>query len=341
MTNRKITITEVAEWANVSITTVSHYLNGTKKVSAESSRRIQAAINELNYIPNINARSLKQKRTRVIGIVIPDMVIYSAICQYIESFLYEHDYSVIICNTGFNQAKENIQLHALLEQRVDGILLASSGQNSRFIQSIQDSGTPIVLFDRYQPDLPHFTYVLENSVVCIEKLTNHVISMGHKNIAYMKGPDNSTVSEERFEIFKSILARNALREHPEFYYSNCMTKQDCMKAYDHLFAHRGEVTALITTNANQIKYFIMAAHEHGIRVPDEMSFTGFGVEDYKTLFEPPVTCIIQNHYEIAKNCAKCILELMEYRQNETPMAEMSKTILLESEFFIGKSVTRV
>lgn len=337
MENQKVTITEVAKWANISITTVSHYLNNTKKVSANTTRRIQAAIDELNYIPNANARSLKQKRTHIVGVVIPDMVIYSSICQYIEAFLYDHDYNVIICNSGFNQAKEHIQLHALLEQRVDGIILASSGQNSRFIQTIKDSGTPIVLFDRYQPDLPNFTYVLEDSVACIERLTGHVIARGHKTIAYMKGPDNSTVSEERFELFQEILDRNKLKKQPEFYYSNCMTKEDCMSAYDHLLAHRHEATALITTNANQLKYFIMAAHAKDIRIPEEMSFTGFGIEDYKTLFEPPITCIIQNHYDIAKNCADCILELMEKAQ-QPPANESTKRILLESEFFIGNSV---
>lgn len=335
--SNKTTITEVAQLADVSITTVSHYLNGTKSVSKKAQKRIQDAIKELHYLPNANARSLKRQRTHRVGVIIPDMSIYGYICQYTEMFLYEHNYNVIICNTCSDPIREHMQLKALIEQRVDGIIIATSGGNDDFILNIHESGTPIILIDRYLPQLPDLNYVLEKSDECITKIMEYVIKMGHKKIAYMKGPGTSIISESRFKTFKEILHRHEIEECSEFYYSNLITRNDCMEALDHLFAHKDEVSVVITTNANQIKYFAMRAHEKGIRIPDEMSFTGFGNDDYKTLLTFPITCIIQNYYEIAVHSARLILELIA-SQGKNKEPGKTQQIYVESEFFIGDSV---
>ncbi|MEG0752779.1 MAG: LacI family DNA-binding transcriptional regulator, partial [Angelakisella sp.] len=179
----KITIKEVAKLADISITTVSHYLNGTKSVSAATRSRIKAAITQLDYLPNANAQSLKQQKTHMVGVIIPDMIIYGFICQHIEMFLYEQGYSVIVCNTCFDQTRENMQIKALVQKRVDGIIIASSGGNNDLIRSIHESGIPIILFDRFFEQLPDLNYVLERSDECLTKIVENALRLGHRRMA--------------------------------------------------------------------------------------------------------------------------------------------------------------
>lgn len=331
---KRVTISEVAKWAGVSTATVSHHLNGTKNVSPAIASKIDSAIRELNYVPDANARSLKQRQTHMIGLVIPDMVIYSSICYYIESFLHESGYNVIICNTNFDHVRENEYLNSLLERRVDGLLVATSGQNENFLKNAQESGTPVVLFDRFQPGLKT-NYVLEKHKECITKLTEYLLDCNHRNIAYVKGPNTSYVSEERFQIFCQILQKRGIELHPEFYYDDCRTAADCDKAFRDIFSHLDCITAVMLTNANQIKYLIECARKNGIELPDRLSFLGFGLDEYKMLFSYPITCIIQNHYDIAKNVADRILELIG---SKDPKVLAPKTIEVDSEFFVGASV---
>lgn len=335
---KKVTIKEVASWAGVSTATVSHHLNGTKNVSPDVARRIDSAVQELNYIPNINARSLKRNETHMIGLVIPDMIIYSSICYHIEALLYERGYNVIICNTNFDHIRENIYLHSLLERRVDGLIVASTGNNSRLLDSIQASGIPVVLIDRILPDLKA-NYVTEKHRECITKLTNHLLENNHRNIAFVKGPASSYVSDYRFGIFCDILKERGIPLLPQFYFSNCGSEELCRQAFDQIFAHLDTVTAVMLTNSNQIKYLIKAAHKNGISLPEDLSFLGFGLEDYKSLFHYPITCIIQNHYELARNAADRILELIA-AQESNAVPEL-RTVLVDSEFFIGSSVRKL
>lgn len=332
---KQVTISDVAKWAGVSTATISHHLNGTKRVSPAVASKIDSAIRELRYVPNANARSLKQEQTHMIGLVIPDMIIYSSICYYIESFLHEKGYNVIICNTNFDHVRENEYLNSLLERRVDGLLVATSGQNANFLNSAQESGTPVVLFDRYQPGLDT-NYVLEKHRECITNLTEYLLSCNHRKIAYVKGPNTSYVSEERFQIFCEILKARGISLLPEFYYNDCKTEEDCEVAFRDIFDHLDCVTAVMLTNANQIKYLIKCARKNGIQLPKQLSFLGFGLDEYKTLFSYPITCIVQSHYDIAKNVANRILELIG---SQNPEVLAPKTILVDSEFFIGKSVT--
>ena len=114
-----------------------------------------------------------------------------------------------------------------------------------------------------------------------------------------------------------------------------MTQEEIKKASNDILDHLDEVTIVITTNAKQIKHFVMTANERGIRIPDDISITGFGLDEYRTLFPYPMTCIIQNHREIGKQCAKMMLELID---DEAPQP---KKILIDSDFFIGSSVKRL
>ena len=332
MKQKRCTIKQVAEEAGVSTATVSRYLNNSRQFPEDVKDRIRNAIDALHYAPNANARSLKKNETRVIGMIIPDMIVYNYICKTIEQILCDNDYSLIIATSNFEPRREAILLQRLFQQHVDGILLASCGQNDDYIRFIENQGVPIVLFDRILPTLPDMNYVLEKGVECIRKVTEYAISQGHRSFAYLQGPADAPVSQERFEEFLRILQNHGISPNHRFYYPDMLSQEDIRDASNDIIDHLDEVTIVITTNAKQIKHFIMTAHERGFEIPDDISITGFGLDEYKTLFSRPITCIIQNHAEIGEQCANMMLGLV----NNNILSH--NKILVDSEFFIGKSV---
>ena len=335
MKQKRSTIKQVAEKAGVSPATISRYLNNSRSFPDDVTRRIKEAIESLHYAPNANARSLKQNKTRIIGMIIPDMVVYIYICKIIEHILYDHHYSLMIATSDYDSQKEGQLLQKFFQQGVDGILLASCGQNNEHISFIKDQGIPIVLFDRFLQNLPDMNYVLEKGVECIQKITEYAISQGHRKIAYMQGPSNELVSTERFDEFRRILQKHGIHENPRFYYKHVMTQEQIREASNDIIDHISEVSIVITTNAKQIKYFVMTANERGIKIPDDISITGFGLDEYRTLFPYPITCIIQNHVEIGRQCAKMMLELIN---DEEPQ---ERIVMIDSDFFIGDSIRRL
>lgn len=337
MQNERATIKKVASEAGVSTATVSRYLNKTREFPQEINDKIQKAIDALDYVPNENARSLKQKRTKIIGIIVPDMIVYSYILREIERNLYDFGYSTIMATSSFDSKREETLLLNLLKQRVDAIILASCGGNSEFIKSIQNQGIPVVLFDRYLEDLPNMPYILEKGRDCERKIVEFALKQGHKKIAYLQGPAHEHVSLERFQEFLKILDENEIERNPRFYYPDVINSDQIKEVSNDILNHIDEISLVITTNGKQIKQFIMAAHARGLEIPRDISITGFGLEEYKTLFLSPITCIIQNHKAIGRECSNKVLELIS---NKDRIGEKC-IIEVESEFFIGESVKRL
>ena len=330
---KAVTIKDVAKWADVSVATVSRYLNNTRKFPSETIRKIDAAISELGYVPNANARSLKQNKTGILGIIVPDMIIYGYMCRTIENNLFDKDYNVIICNTGYAPEKEHTFLQKLQQQRVDGIFIASCGKNNNLIRKIAVSGTPIVMFDRYIPELPELNYVLERGKECTRKLTEFAVSCGHKAFAYMKGP-LEFISNERFNEFLRILNEHNIAPNPRYYYDSVITSNEIVKVSNDIIDNINDISIVLTTNAKQIKYFIMTAHQRGLSIPEDISITGFGLSEYKHLWTMPTTCIIQNHRDIGIQCVNKMIQLID-----NPKLNLSGEITyVENEFNIGSSV---
>ena len=332
MNQKRSTIKQVAEKAGVSTATVSRYLNNSRNFSDDIKGKINDAIKSLHYAPNANARSLKKNKTNVIGMIIPDLVVYSHICKVIEKILCDNDYSLIIATSNFDSKMENTLLQRLFQQHVDGILLASCGGNDEYIKFIEEQYIPIVLFDRILPELSDMNYVLEKGIECIRKITEYAIGQGHRKFAYLMGPQKETVSSERFDEFIRILEANSIERNYRFYYPDVLSQEQIKEASNDILDHIDEVSIVVTTNAKQIKYFIMTAHERGMEIPNDISITGFGLDEYKTLFSCSISCIIQNHVEIGRQCATMMLDLINNPSRQ------SKKILIDCEFFIGNSV---
>jgi LacI family transcriptional regulator len=173
-----VTIRDVARAAGVSITTVSHTLNGTRRVSEQLQARVLKAMKELEYRPNVVARSLRVGHTGTIGLIIPDNSnpFFAEIARTIEDIGYQHGYSVILCNTDGEPGKQRRYIQTLVDKKVDGIIFMSSGDSDSDLGHLLDNRIEVVVVDREVPLARTDTVLLDNEAAGYEA-TRYLIEL--------------------------------------------------------------------------------------------------------------------------------------------------------------------
>jgi LacI family transcriptional regulator len=183
------TIKDVAARAGVSHTTVSHVVNKTKRVSDHVRNDVEAAIRELGYVPNNVARSLKQRTTQTIGLLISNSTnpFFAELACGIEDACYRRGYSVVLCNSEDDPKREQAYLRVLLEKRVDGLIIGSTGENNTFANQLQQLRVPLMIIDRPIPGV-HSNLVQVDHEQGGYLATKHLLELGHREIGCIAGP---------------------------------------------------------------------------------------------------------------------------------------------------------
>ena len=206
-----ITIKDIANRAGVSVATVSYVVNQTRYVSPERTQRVMLAIEELGYSPNAIARSLRQKNTRMIGLIVPDSSnpFFAEIAKGVEDAGYERGYSVILCNSNASIERELVYLDLLRSKRVDGIIFIATTPHVEQIRPFVKAGIPVVVFYRDIHDLDIDTFCIDNTRAGYIA-TRHLIDLGHRQIACIQPASAETPSGLRVEGYKQAMRESGL-----------------------------------------------------------------------------------------------------------------------------------
>ncbi len=272
----RATITQVAERAQVSIATVSRVLNNVPhQVSTATRRRVLRAIRELEFRPNALARSLHQRRTHTIGLIIPDIsnAYYAEIARGIEEALSGQQYTLIACNTDRQVDRISSYLATLCEKQVDGIILGGGGTlNGRHMAAFQGCGVRTVLIGRYGVDLPA---IRVDNVKGAWEAAQHVLTLGHRRIAILAGPNSSTTTADRLTGYRQACAEAGVRIPREWCLYGDLRPEFGREAADRLMAGKSRPTAILAINDQMAIGAMRAVHRLGLRVPEEVSVVGF------------------------------------------------------------------
>jgi len=201
------TIHDVAARANVSVSTVSHVLNGTRFVAPATAQRVLDAVQALNYRPNLVARSLRRRKTHTIGLIVPDNSnpFFAEIARVIEDCGYAKGYAVILCNSDGSPEKEAVYIDALVSKQVDGIILIPSGEQSGGFEYLLDQQLPMILVDRELGDLPVDQITIDNEIGAY-LAGQYLVQLGHREIGYISGPQQIAPSHNRLVGLRRALA---------------------------------------------------------------------------------------------------------------------------------------
>jgi LacI family transcriptional regulator len=312
------TIKDIARETGVSTSTVSHVINGTRHVSDDLRDRIEAAMRELDYRPNALARSLRRGRTEAVGLLVPDNAnpFFAEIARTIEDRGFASGHSVILCNTDGRSDKERTYVDVLIGKQVDGIIILAAGvEDAAYLAEVARRGTPLVIVDRELPDLAADTILVANEEGG-RAATEHLISLGHRDIACIAGPSGLSTARERRAGYLAAMRTAGIQVHQPWIVEAPFQLRGGADAMGRLLSAsagpEGRVpTAVFACNDLIAIGAIRAAREAGLSVPDQLSVVGFDDISLAEMVDPPLTTVRQPVSEIARLAIEHLLGWME------------------------------
>ncbi|PUA18163.1 LacI family DNA-binding transcriptional regulator [Glaciimonas sp. PCH181] len=306
------TIKEVARVAGVSYTTVSHVLNQTRPVSDSARERVVAAVASLGYVPSALARSLKSKTTGTIGLIIPNNTnpYFSEVARGIEDSCYAAGYSVILCNSDDDPAKQRDYLNMLLTKRCDGLIVATLGRADG--ELLRKMKVPTVLLDRARKDLADdlaIDLIAVDNVAGGALAAEHLLALGRKRIACIGGPAEIAISRERIAGLRNKLAQaNTELAAAMCVYGDFTSAGGYAAACELLDLPLEErPDAIFCCNDLMAIGALRAAAERNIDVPQALAVVGFDDIDLAQFIHPPLTSVAQNTRKLGQLTAACLL----------------------------------
>jgi LacI family transcriptional regulator len=320
------TISDVAKKSGVSTATVSHILNGTRYVSPEVQKRVLQVIDELGYQPNSLARSLRMKETHTLGLILPDSInlYFAEIQNGAERAAVDQGYTVILCNTEGDPEKEKRYVSVLRSKRVDGILFISAGPRS---QLEIDETYPMVLVDR---DLPgnKVDLVTSDNYEGGYMATHHLVSLGHRRIACITGPDEIVSSGRRISGYRQAMKEAGLPFDPQLVEAGDFHPASGRAVTEKLLRLPDPPTAIFAFNDLMAVGAIQAAGEAGRSIPGDLALVGFDDIELASFLQPPLTTIRQPKQEMGRLAVELLLSRIHDRNQPVRRITLPVSLIL-------------
>jgi len=336
---RKVTLKQIAKELDVSISTVSKALRNSIEISEDTRQKVQAFAKLYNYKPNNIALSLKNKKTKTIGIIIPEIVhhFFATVISGIEQVANENGYNVIVCLSDESFDKEVINMEMLANGSTDGFIMSLSKETEQkkdfhHIVEVINQGMPVVMFDRVTNDVLCDKVIIDDQLAAYDAV-EFLIKHGFKNIALVTTVDYVSVGKLRTDGYI-----NALSDHDLAIDENLIVKiediENCASKIEKLLLEN-KPDAIFAVNELFAVTTIKLANKMGLKVPDDISVIGFTdgiISQYST---PTITTVSQNGIKMGGRAAKMLIERLEMEEqeeeNEQYRTELIDTHLVERE----------
>lgn len=328
---------EVANKAGTSVYTVSSVINNSNPVSLKLRRRVKKAIEELDYVPNAMAKGLKKSRTYSIAVIISDMsdIFYSKVIKSIEKIINLEKLSVTVCNTNNDPGKEKGYLEYLIQNKVDGLIVFTVGQNDESLKKVLDKKIPLVLIDREIETLKVNSVVMDDFNSILEA-TNYLMDMGHKRIGIVSYPITFSTGRKRIEGYKAALSIHGIDQDVELI-KICGTKiSDSYKATEELLSIKDVPTAIITTNPKMFIGAFKSIRHNNLKIPEDISLLAVDIFEWVDLVRPSITIIKEPVEKMGEHAAKLLLEEIKSEEEMIP-----RKIVLSTKLIVGNSVKNI
>jgi LacI family transcriptional regulator len=326
------TLNDVARLAGVSTMTVSRVINGSGYTSPNSRVRVNQAIAELGYMPNVLARQLRSSRTKTLALVLTDIAnpFFTTIARGVEDAARAQGYAVMFCNTDESVNEELEYVRVLIQRRVDGVLLVPATDSSGSLELLRQHDLPVVVLDRRLRS-GEVDEVRADSEGGAYLAAHHLLELGHKRIAVLTGPESVSTSADRVTGYRRALLEAGVDPEPQQILFGEYTEASGYEMTGRILAAAERPTAIFAGN-NFIAFgAIQRLRESGMEIPDDMSIVVFDDLPQGWII-PFLTVISQPAYEIGKQAAELMLERLASEESIEP-----RTIVLPSTLIVRRS----
>ncbi len=335
---RKVTLKQIAKELDVSISTVSKSLRDSPEISEDTRLKVQAFAKLYNYKPNNIALSLKNKKTKTIGIIIPEIVhhFFATVISGIEQVANECGYNVIVCLSDESFDKEVINMEMLANGSTDGFIMSLSKETQQkkdfhHLQEVINQGMPVVLFDRISNDIMCDKVIIDDQLAAYEA-TNFLISKGLKKIALLTTVDYVSVGKLRTDGYLNVLHDHGI-EVEENLIIRIEDTEHCDEKINELLENQS-IDAILAVNELFAVTALKLAMSKGIKIPEDLSVVAFTdgiISKYST---PTITTISQNGIKMGRKAAEMLINRLELEDEDD---EHYRTEIIETNLIIRES----
>lgn len=335
MVTKLIKLKDVAKEAGISVSTVSRVINHEKFVSKKVKIKVEKAVKKLNYQPQWIARSLRTKKTNIVGLIVASIEDYwmSSVAQNIENYFRIIKKNIILFNTGFNQKLEIELLNLAISRGVDGIILGTVSKSGDCINEIiNKNNIPIIIIDN-KIDVDKADFILVDDIDGSYRLVNHLIKEhGLKKIACIGGNLQESSGADKVLGYKKALNENDIEINEDIIKEAFWNSNISYKVTRELFTKKEKPEAIFCSNATMAIGTVRYLNEKGIRIPDDVAVVSFDDSEFIKAFNPPLTTLARVERKVGIKAA----ELLESRMTGEFRANF-KTIKISPNIIIRKS----
>ncbi|MYS84037.1 LacI family DNA-binding transcriptional regulator [Embleya scabrispora] len=313
---------EVARLAGVSRATVSRVLSGTVRVSEAARKRVEAAASSLGYEPDVAAQSLSGARSKTIALgffandawalsqlIRPQYHFHLDVLRHIEESAGRAGYDLLLPSRPASTASDSY-VRLLRSRRVAGAIMVACPPGDVRIQALVESGLPTVFVDTIGQG-PKATFVTSDNTDGARRITEHLLDLGHRRIARVTGTETDPSGRDRLTGIRQALAARGLPEDPGLARKSDWSTDGAYREMLDLLATRQDFTAVIAESDMMAIGILRALREHGLRVPEDVSVTGFDDIDLSAFTGPPLTTVRQNATDMGTKAVGALLRVME------------------------------
>ncbi|MDY6801101.1 MAG: LacI family DNA-binding transcriptional regulator [Bacteroidota bacterium] len=331
MKDHQVTIKDIAKILHISPSTVSRALKDHPDINPQTKKNVKDLAEKLNYKPNKVALSLLQQESKIIGVIIPEIIHYffSTVISGIEKVANEAGYHIIIAQSNESYYKEVENVQALLSSNIDGFIISMAKTTMQFdhFKNIEEIGVPMVFFDR-SCDVVNADRVIIDDYDGAYKATKHLIDNGCKNIIHLAGPLNLDIGKNRKEGYLAALNESNLPIH-DYSIQICDTKEHALQLIPELLRRQPTIDGIFAVNDLTAVGAIKAIKSIHKDVPNDFLVVGFTNSFISQISEPELTTVDQKGFEMGQNAARLLLKRIQSNENYGPVTTILNTELVE------------
>jgi DNA-binding LacI/PurR family transcriptional regulator len=336
MKTNPTTLKDIASKLGLNKSTVSRALKDHPDVSQKTKDMVKRMAKKLHYVPNTVAASLRHKKSKVIGLLAPQISHFflPSVIEGIEEVVHQHGYNLLILQSKESYSREVENLDILMANNVEGIIASVSRTTTDFthFQHVIDMGMPVVFYDRVVQDLNTDVVLLDDTSAAF-KAVNHLIETGKKRVAICTGNINLLISRNRLEGYKLALQSKGI-EVNEDYIITSEWPEEAMRKTLTLLELPNPPDAIFTISDLTLSGVMQAIHRKNLTVPNDIAVVSFCEEPFRSMYNPVITAIEPKGLEIGRTSA----EMLFQRIKISPFAEAEpRVVYIEGQLVAGGS----
>ncbi|HEY6082150.1 MAG TPA: LacI family DNA-binding transcriptional regulator [Chitinophagaceae bacterium] len=314
MSKQQVTIKDIARKLRISVSTVSRALRDLPDVNPETKVAVKALAEELNYEPNYIAQSLINRRSRIIGVIVPviSAPVFGRILEGMHDAAHLHGYQLMLCQSNENSASEAALVRQLIAFKVEGLVISVSGEtkNAASFEVLKKKEIPIVFFDRVLSDIDASKIIVDeykSALMAVE----HLINIGCRQLCHLAGPPDLSISIDRLNGYLSALKKHNLPINEKFIINCCKFEEDALKATKQLFSEKSAPDGIFAINDKSAIIAINFLRKKGIKIPEDVAIVGFNNDPISEVVRPTLTSIMEPGYEIGSETIEMVIKHIE------------------------------